>query len=63
MRNWKLTLAAAILVAPLGSLNAVMPAADAALAAPQTAAVAETEGQSWGCCWVLWQGRWMCLPC
>ena len=67
MRNWKLTLAVAALTAPVGSLNAVSAADDAAVAtiaqAPQgTTIVVERNGQS-DCCWVFWMGRWRCVPC
>lgn len=67
MRNWKIALAAAVLVAPLGSLNAVTSSRGAldleALSAPQTGSFTESEGQSWGCCWIFFMGRWMCVPC
>lgn len=68
MRNWKVALAAAALVAPAGILNAVSASDNAgispAMLVPQSrTVVAETEGQGWGCCWVLVMGRWMCVPC
>ena len=66
MRKWKLALAAAVLVAPLGSLNADSNVMDAAIApapiAPQGTSLTD-EGQGWGCCWIFWYGRWMCVPC
>jgi hypothetical protein len=67
MRNWKIALAAAVLVTPLGSLNAGTPSQSAldaeALAAPQAGSFTESEGQTWGCCWIFFMGRWICLPC
>ena len=69
MRKWKLALAAAVLVAPLGSLNAVsttdtLVVSTAATASKEMPAVEDgAKQQGWGCCWVFWYGRWMCVPC
>lgn len=66
MRNWKLALVAAALVAPLGTLNARSEgtAPPAAVAVAPGAVVLESpDGQGWACCWVFVMGRWMCLPC
>ena len=66
MRNWKLALAAAVLVAPLGSLNAGAAntsVASTAATAPKPVTAVEDGAQGWGCCWVFFMGRWRCLPC
>ena len=56
MRKIRTVLAAALLTLPIAALSA-----HGLAAAPGGTQVRSAQGQT--CCWVYWNGFWVCNPC
>jgi hypothetical protein len=37
--------------------------AENAVARPDAPGIGLSKTTSWGCCWIYFNGRWICIPC
>lgn len=63
MKNVRKVIAALALALPIAAVAATQAADSLTQTQSAPAGIAASGGQSYLCCWVLFMGKWYCLPC